>query len=378
MELGGLRIATVRGIPIRTHFTVLLALPLVALAFSRAIREAAELAGVPVSGLVGGPWVWGLGVAVALFASVLLHELAHSLYALKTGGEVKGITLLMIGGVSQLAHPPKTPKHEALMALVGPLVSLGLGGVLYGVSRVIDPTAFSLRFALFYLGTLNLFLGAFNLLPAFPMDGGRILRALLSGPMGPVGATVTASRVGKVFAVVFGLVGLLFFNMFLMLIAFFVWLGAEGELRVATDGAVLSKLKVADVMSRNVLVVTPDATVEHAAELMLHGRRQAMVVTPEGMPVGQVTLEAIRRTPPQRRPFTSVREISSQVAVVAPEQDAAQAMRVLGDHELAVMDDGRLVGTLGRDDFERALRFSELEPPPSAPPPSWQRRPLGH
>src|SRR5262245_17295929 len=103
MSMDGFRIGTIRGIPIRVHFTFLLVLPLLAFGFARSFRAAAGLADVPPEQLSGRPWVWGLGVAIALFASVLVHELAHSLYALRKGGRVRGITLLMIGGVSQLS-----------------------------------------------------------------------------------------------------------------------------------------------------------------------------------------------------------------------------------------------------------------------------------
>jgi len=168
-------------------------------------------------------------VAIALFACVLVHELAHSLYALRKGGRVRDITLLMVGGVSQMSEPPKEVKHEAIMALAGPLVSFALGAEFHLLRLLADHASFNLRFALFYLGILNLALGAFNLLPAFPMDGGRILRAVLATRMGLVQATRTAAKVGKVFAVVFGVLGVLTINMLLVLIAFFMFIGAEGE-----------------------------------------------------------------------------------------------------------------------------------------------------
>ena len=113
-----------RGIPIRVHFTLLLILPLLAVMFGGAFRRAAEVAEVPPERLLGSPAVWGLGVAVGLFASVFVHELAHTLYALARGGRVRSITLMMVGGVSELTEAPPRPRDEALMALVGPLTSI--------------------------------------------------------------------------------------------------------------------------------------------------------------------------------------------------------------------------------------------------------------
>lgn len=376
MESGGIKIGSVQGIPIRVHFTLFLALPLVALGFSRAFRAAADLAGIPPEGIAGSPWLWGFGVAVALFGSVLLHELAHSLYALRKGGAVREITLLMIGGVSQLSRAPGAPRHEAVMALVGPLVSLALGAALYGSSLAIPTDAFSARFALFYLGSLNLVLGLFNLLPAFPMDGGRILRASLAGRLGALKATRIAAQVGKVFAVLFGLWGLMSFNLFLLLIAFFVWLGAEGELQYATQRSVLGKLKVRDVMSRDPLVVAPQATAREVAEQMLSARRPAFVLTADGLPLGSISLEAVGRVPTDRRDFVLARELATMVPVVAPGDDLGAVLRELGEGDVAVMEQGSFVGTVTREDLVRAWRYRQLEEK-VLPPPSWTQRPLG-
>jgi len=360
----GFRIATIRGIPIRIHFTFLLVLPFLAFAFARAFRSAAELADVPPEQLGGTPWLWGLGVALALFASVLVHELAHSLYALRKGGRVRDITLLMIGGVSQLTEPPREARHEAVMALVGPLVSLGLGGLFYLLHLAAARASFDLRFALFYIGSLNLFLGVFNLLPAFPMDGGRILRAVLATRMGMVRATHIASRIGKLFAVGFAIWGFLTFNMLLLLIAFFVFVGANAETNAVMVKALLGRLHVRDVMSDQVLAVPADLSVYEAAERMLRERRLAFAVTVEGQPVGLVTLDAIQAVPPERRAELRARDIIVETPPLSPGDDAAVALRTMGETDLpllAVAEDGRLVGTVSREDIARSLALGELE-----------------
>jgi len=364
MNLGGFRIATIRGIPIRIHFTFLLVLPLIAFSFARTFQEAAELAAVPPERLAGSPWLWGLGVAIALFASVLVHELAHALYALRKGGRIRDITLLMLGGVSQMSEPPREARHEAVMALVGPAVSLGLGGVFYVLQSLAAEVSFNLRFALFYLGTLNLFLGFFNLLPAFPMDGGRILRALLVGRLGLVRATSVASRVGKVFAVLFAVWGFLSFNMLLLLIAFFVFVGAEGETRGVMVKALLGRLRVRDLMSDEVFAIPADLSVHDAAERMLRERRLAFAVLMDGGAVGLVTLEAVQAIPPDRRSQVPVRSIVVGTTPLSPSEDAGKALRLMSESDvpqLPVAEGGTLVGTLSREDIVRGLKLSELE-----------------
>jgi Zn-dependent protease len=247
---GALKIATIRGIPIRVHYSFLLVLPFLAFLFGRHFVMAAHMADVPTSGLAGSPWLWGLGVALGLFLSVLVHELAHSFYALWKGGKVEDITLLMIGGVSRISEGPERPRQEAMMAFVGPLSSLALGAGFLGLHLLASPTATpNLRFAFFCLAQLNLVLGLFNLLPAFPMDGGRILRALLVGRMGALRATDVASKVGIGFAALFALAGLLTFNLLLLLVAYFVYVGAREERGQELAQSLLSQLHVGEVMT---------------------------------------------------------------------------------------------------------------------------------
>ena len=229
----GFRLLSVRGIPVPIHFTFLLILPFLAYAFGQSFSTAARMAGVPEQGLSGSPWTWGLLVALALFASVLVHELAHSLYAASHGGKVRSITLLMIGGVSQIDETPLRPAQEAWMALAGPATSLAVAGACFALDRALGGVGgFDARFGLFLVGQLNLMLGLFNLLPAFPMDGGRILRALLVRRLGRGQATHVAATIGKAFAVLFALGGLIAGNVLLVVIAFFVFIGAEAEQHV--------------------------------------------------------------------------------------------------------------------------------------------------
>jgi Zn-dependent protease/CBS domain-containing protein len=378
MQMSGFKIGSIAGIPIRVHFTFLLVLPLLAFAFARVFREAASFAQVPAEQLRGSPFAWGLGLSLALFVSVLLHELAHSLYALRKGGRVRDITLLMIGGVSQISELPREAKHEAVMALVGPLASIALGLLLYAVQFAIaDTSSFQLRFGLFYLGGLNLFLGFFNLLPAFPMDGGRILRSLLRKRFGMLRATRIAATVGKLFAVAFGLWGFVTLNMLLLLIAFFVYAGAESESRSVQVKTLIGRLRVRDLMAPQVFSVPGEISVHEAVERMLREKRLSYAATSEGRVFGLITLENVQKVPPERRGRVRAREIASSAPTLSPEDEVSTALQIMNDSdvpELAVAHGGRVIGSIGRDDIARGLKLEELEStqrwsgPPEQPP----------
>jgi Zn-dependent protease len=361
----GFKIATVAGIPIRIHITFLIVLPFLALSFGKSFGAAARLADVPPDALGGPSWLWGLGIALALFASVLLHELAHSLYALRKGGRVRAITLLMIGGVSEITEPPRGPRQEAIMAFVGPLTSLVLGGAalaLFWAAR--DLPWFSVRFALFYLGQLNIVLGLFNLLPAFPMDGGRILRGVLTPRTGLVRATQIAAAVGKVFAVLFAILGFLSGNVLLLLVAFFVYVGAEGESRHVLTRTLLGDLRVGEVMTPRTAAVDAGDSVAEVADRMLREKRLSFPVVDESGVVGVVALETIRRLQPDRWRATRVRDTMSPAVVVSvddPVRDALGMFSPRGASQLCVVADGRLVGTVSEVEVFRGLKLRELD-----------------
>jgi Zn-dependent protease len=219
MANGAYQIARLFGIPIRVHVTLLIVLPLMAVQLSRA---------------AGSPSIlWGLLAATGLFASSALHELGHSLVALRKGCRVREIMLLPIGGVAQLERMPTRPADEFQVAIAGPLVSLALallgwagGDLLAAMGSRPASQVVSL------LGGTNLMLVLFNLLPSFPMDGGRIFRAWLTPRLGRLLATNIAARIGRLMAIVFGLIGLFSLNVFLVLIAVFIYQAAGAEYRM--------------------------------------------------------------------------------------------------------------------------------------------------
>lgn len=374
---GALTIGRVYGIPIRVHYSFLFILPLVVVTFARTFgdyADAAIWAGIPVSQLRGSRWLWGTLLALSLFASVVLHELSHAWMAIRKGGKVNDITLIMIGGVTHVAEPPREPHHESIMALVGPLTSFALAGLCYVAYWLLQvTTAYSLSFALFYLAGINFTLGAFNLIPAFPMDGGRILRGLLVQRMGVVRATEVAARLGKVFAVLFVLISLFTLNFVLMLIAFFIYMGAEAEAAQVVAKSVLGDVRVRDLMDAP-SPIESKATLEAASNHMRVTRQLALPVMSAGRLDGVISLDDIKQVPPGQRAHTLVTMVMRPADHCALNDNLWDVLRKMSAQHLAllpVLDRDQLVGTVAHDDIARALRLHELQS--ESTPPRWPR-----
>lgn len=268
-------------IPVKLNVTLLLFIPYVAFIATRQFAGFAERLGAPAEELHLPPFVWGLLLSVALFVSILIHELAHCLVARKQGSEVQSITLMALGGVSQLRGEVR-PENEAWMSVVGPLASLGLAALSYG-AFVLLPLPPEAAAALLVIAWMNLALGVFNLLPAFPMDGGRVLRGLLVGRIGRSRATRVATNVGKVMAAVFAVYGLITFNLILILIAAFVYLGASAEQGRFAARDVLHHVAVTDVMTSRLGEARPDEPAAEVARRLLIGNLiGATVLAPDG------------------------------------------------------------------------------------------------
>lgn len=211
------QIAKIAGIPIRVHITLWILLPLFAINLSH-----------------GMGLIWGLVAALGLFTSVALHELGHSLVAIRKGCGVREILLLPIGGMAKMEQIPTIPRDEIQMALAGPAVSILLSIVFGIIGQTI--AGLGLRqfgFMLQVLGQINLFLGLFNLLPSFPMDGGRVFRAFMSARVGRLEATRIAAKIGKIMAIGFGIIGILLpGGITLIAIAIFIYFAADAEYRM--------------------------------------------------------------------------------------------------------------------------------------------------
>ena len=375
---GSLTLLRVRNIPIRAHWTLLLVIPYLALAFAYQFAQVTRIAHVPAERIAVPPLVWGLLLAVGLFISVGLHELAHSLVAIRLGGRVREITLMLVGGISLIEHMPRKPRSEALVAAVGPVTSLALAAVLFLVHGGLPHGAADTKMGLFYLARANLVLGVFNLLPAFPMDGGRVLRALLQGPFGPARATAVATRIGKILAIGLGVLGVAGGGLLMVLVALFLYSGADTEAHAQSLRDALAGLRVEQLMMAPATSVALDTPLADVAHILLNsGHREAAVLDEYQRPVGVV--RARHLTPPVALASASVRwlgdRIHEGVVLARPDQPIAEVLERHPNAEyviaIHVPDSGGavLAGLLSRLGLEHALMLLALErglPPGSA------------
>ncbi len=246
-----------------------------------------------------------LFLIVSIFCLVTMHELTHSLVARYFGINVREITLLPIGGIASMAKMPEKPSQEFAISIAGPLFNLFIVLIFYFPMRLFlgkevlhqSLRAFSIStwpttFASIYW--VNLILAAFNLIPAFPMDGGRVLRALLARRMGYQKATKIAVNFGHFFALIFGYIGILHMNFILVGIAIFIYMAASGEEMQVDAREVLKKFRVRDILSREFLTLSPDATLAKVLELMFHTHQEDFIVVDgNGKTAGFVTRQDV-------------------------------------------------------------------------------------
>jgi Zn-dependent protease len=267
------------GIKLKVHATFVLILAWVALIHAR--------------GGLGGV-VSGLLFVLTLFGCVVLHELGHALVARRFGIGTKDITLLPIGGVARLERMPEEPRQELAVSLAGPAVNVGIAGLLYlwlavtGGWQPLGQLSVTGGSFLERVMVVNVFLAAFNLLPAFPMDGGRVLRAFLATRMEYTQATQVAANIGQGFAFLLGFTGL-FVNPFLVFIAIFVWIGASQEASMVQIRSALGGIPVNRAMLTHFRIIAPQDSLDHAIELILSGSQQDFPVVEAGRVVGVLT-----------------------------------------------------------------------------------------
>ncbi|TKX75992.1 CBS domain-containing protein [Halorubrum sp. GN11_10-6_MGM] len=374
----GINVGSAFGIPIRLNWTFLLVLPLFAYLIGQQVGTIVEVMnetaglGIDAAVLASGPapWLLGLAAAIGLFVGVLLHEFGHSLVAMRYGYEIESITLWLLGGLASFAEFPEDWKHEFWIAIAGPLVSVGVGVACYGIVFALPAgtgASVAVNAALFvfgYLALLNVVLAVFNMLPAFPMDGGRVLRALLARNQPHAQATQRAASVGKVFAFLMGIVGLFTFQLLLIVLAFFVYIAASGEAQQTTLKAAFEDVTVGDVMTprENLHTVTEDTSVADLMSRMFEERHTGYPVLAGDDLVGMVTLEDARSVREVERDAYRVDDVmATDVVGVAPEADALSALQTMQEHgvgRLPVVDaDGELVGLISRSDLMTAFNI---------------------
>ena len=316
-------------------------------------------------------WIMGVVCALGLLVSIVLHELSHSLVARRFGMPIGGITLFVFGGIAQMEDQPPGPRAEALMAVAGPVSSALIGAVLLWLHSVAaESIPLPAAGVLHYLGLINLILAAFNMLPAFPLDGGRLLRAGLWAWKGDVRkATRIASRAGRIFGYVLiglGMLALLAGNLITGiwwgLLGLFIAGAARSSYRQLLLRRELEGEKVRDFMETQPITVPSETTVEELLRRYVYRHYKKMYpVVDGGSLLGCVTTEEIKRVPEELRSKRTVGEIArrcSRENTIGPDEDAMLAlsrMREGGSSRLVVSDNGRPVGVIALKDLLELL-----------------------
>ncbi len=346
-----LKIARVAGIDIQIHATFLLLIAWVGFSY--------YLTGGTLQAVAAG-----IAFLLALFLCVVLHELGHSLAARRFGIQTRDITLLPIGGVARLERMPEKPAQELWVALAGPAVNLVISAVLFAV--LLATGTFQTFNALSMTGgpflerlmVVNLFLAFFNLIPAFPMDGGRVLRALLATRLPYTQATQAAATLGQALAFVFGFVGL-FTNPFLVFIAFFVYIGAAQEASLVQMKSALSGIPVSQAMLTEFRTLYEGEPLSRAVDLLMSTTQQDYPVLSGERVVGVLTrkslVDALQRLG-QNAPVSAAMECKFESAHTSDMlEEVSRKLQERECHTLPVLADGQLVGLITMENIGEFL-----------------------
>lgn len=363
-----LNIGEIFGVKIKIHYTWLLIFFLIT--WSLAVGY------VPLQfpGLSDATyWIIGIISAISLFVSVLAHELAHSYVALKQGIDVPSITLFFFGGVSQIAEEPKSPNHEAKMAAVGPLSSFAISALfflLWFVAVTLDLGPFIVA-PFSYIASINALLGGFNFLPAFPLDGGRVLRAVLwKWKNNLIVATKLSTKISE--AIAYIMIGTGFFMIFayslftglwIVFIGWFLKSGSEASLKQTLISQALSDIKVKEIMNSQVVSISPTLTIANAVEQYFSNyTHTGFPVTNDGIVQGIITLGDLKKFMEDERQSTLVGDVMTpreKMIVVSPDEPAVEAILKFSKNNigrLPVLKEDKLVGIITRSDLMKAIR----------------------
>ena len=334
------KIGSFWGIPIELHITFILLIGAVFILFY--------------------PDFYFFVLILFLFVFVVFHELAHSIVARHFGIKVRKIVLYPLGGVSEIEEVPDNPRIEWRLAIAGPLMSFVIGGILLGLSQLISvevpaaalaPSIVTAGNLILDLAILNLILGAFNLIPAFPMDGGRVFRALLAERMKFSDATKYAAYIGRLFGIGMVVVGLLY-DFWFILIGVFIYIGASEEAEQTIVSTNLAGVRVKDVMQSEVGAVQPEATLEETMEVMFKARYHDALVEEAGVFQGVVSWDEIMKVKPEHRKSVTVGQMPMKHLSVFTDESILEAYKVMTREKidlLPVVDRGtpdKVVGVL--------------------------------
>ncbi len=366
-------IGSITRIPIRLNITLVVFLPLLAYLISRPEQLAAyatvvELVSphaVDADAIASGwtPLLLGATAAIGLFASVLIHELGHSWTARYFDVGISSITLWIFGGMAHMEELPEDWNVEFWIAIAGPITSLVLAGGFFATLQVVPASAPLVLYVVGLLAVLNVSLAVFNMLPAFPMDGGRVLRALLARRRPYASATQTAASVGQGFAVLMAVLAVFSGALLLLLIAMFVYVAASAESRTTVVRDLLRGITVRDLLTDRGDAIAADDTVQSLLERIVVERRNGYPVVRGSELVGLVTLAELRDVAPSERDTTRVADVMrTEPPTVSPGADAFEALMLISKERsdrIVVAEDGRVYGTISQRDLMSALETTQ-------------------
>jgi len=358
------QIGKIIGIPIKLHITFLLIIPVMGYVFA---NNPSDLGFNDVESFFIR-YALGISVAILLFTSVLLHELGHSIVAKKHGTNIQGITLFLFGGVSSLEEIPRNPKIEFKMALAGPSVSLLIWSILTIFIKLLNAdtitnttTPLNPLIRVFWLiAYINIILFIFNLIPAFPMDGGRVLRAVLAERMSYKKATSMAANVGKMFAIFMGIIGLIIpGGLWYILIAFFIYIGATEEDKSTQISVTLEGLKIRDIMTRDIKTVPSVMTVDELVDFMFKFKHMGYPVVEGTEVVGIVTFNDVKDIPKEERKKILLSDImTKEIINLKEDDDAVKALKLMTMNNIGriiILNEKKMIGIVSRTDILRSV-----------------------
>lgn len=358
------------GVPIELDPSFALILPLFAWLIGSQVASFATLFGQLGVDLDPGPlstgsapWILGVTAALGLFTSVLVHELGHAVTARAFGVKTNRITLWFLGGVAQLEDMPRRRGAEAVVAIVGPITSAALSLLLWALLRA-DLVSGGVAFVVAYLALTNAGLALFNLLPALPLDGGRVLRSLLALSFGDATATRIAGGVSRAVAIALGVYGFLTLQVFLLAIAFFVDAAGRAEVVASRARHAFAGRRVREAMTRDPVAIDLGWSIEQLQKLRAFRPHHAYpVLDLDGEPIGWIRVRDLDGA----TAATAVGDLLQPIEAVGEDDDLEGAVRRLATNQvgrLVVLDaHGRLVGLLAKSDVVRWLQRSDTPPP---------------
>jgi Zn-dependent protease/CBS domain-containing protein len=341
-----LKIGSVWGIPIELHITFIL---LMAFVFAFTYPE-----------------LYFFVLVLFLFVFVVVHELSHSWVARHYNIKVRKIILYPIGGVSEIEEIPKNPKIEWRMAIAGPLASFLIGGILLALDQIITietlpiPGLEVTGNLLFTLGILNLLLGAFNLIPAFPMDGGRVFRALLAERMKYSDATKYAAFIGRFLGIMMAVFGI-FYNLWLTIIGVFIYIGASEEAESTIVSTTMARVRVKDVMYPEAAVAKPETTLGEALEIMFKARYHDILVEKDGFLQGIVTWNEVMKVKPEERNQLHVEQLPVKKILIFQDESILEAYKIMTKEKVDLVpvvvreDPNKVIGVVTSESIAYAV-----------------------